>query len=287
VALSSHAASSEHALICWDGEEWSLRDLKSRNGTWINDTPLTGRTWRLIPGDRITFGDPSECWVWVEGDVPRAAAVSGDGQRIEATDHLLCLPDADEPSGLIYRSGAGWQLEREGQISSVRDQEVVQVAGTSFRLELPELDASSNRTRTLAAKRDIRVARALFCVSSDEEHVELTLEAASYSRQLPVHAFHYMLLVLARARIADARAGVRDEDAGWVYVDELTSQLVTDATKLNVDVCRARKLVDELGWFSNPEELIQRRKPSKQVRIGCSNLEEQGARAMVVARRKR
>jgi hypothetical protein len=64
-------------------------------------------------------------------------------------------------------------------------------------------------------------------------------------------------------------------------VDELTDQLAMDSTRLNVDVCRARKLLDDTRWFSNPEELIQRRKQTKQLRIGCASLEVCGAKNTV------
>jgi hypothetical protein len=277
VALTAQAASSEHASISWDGQEWLLRDLKSRNGTWINDTPLTGRTWRLATGDEITFGDPEERWSWVEGSPPRAAAARSDGSRVEATHQLFWLPDAERGEVVIYQSEQSWLLEQAGQTRAVQTGETVLVAGENFVLDLPEAEPSQSRTHTLAQTGDIRTARAVFTVSLDEEHVELTVEAIAGSRTLASHSFHYMLLLLARARVADARAGVQSEDAGWVYVEELAKQLTTDAMKLNVDICRARKLIDELAWFANPEELIQRRKTSKQLRLGCGHIDIRSA----------
>src|SRR5271157_4212571 len=40
------------------GEDWTVQDLDSKNGTYLNDTPLKART-RLIlkPGDRISAGN--------------------------------------------------------------------------------------------------------------------------------------------------------------------------------------------------------------------------------------
>lgn len=55
VRLESHRVSRRHAEIGWDGGVPSLRDLKSRNGTFVNGSPVT-RTL-LQPGDVLRVGD--------------------------------------------------------------------------------------------------------------------------------------------------------------------------------------------------------------------------------------
>jgi hypothetical protein len=57
-----------------DGSTWTVRDLDSANGTWINDAdePLAeGATHALVPGDRILMG----AWtsLTVQGGPPAAA----------------------------------------------------------------------------------------------------------------------------------------------------------------------------------------------------------------------
>jgi hypothetical protein len=57
-----------------DGSTWSVRDLDSANGTWINDAdePLAeGASHTLVPGDRILMG----AWtsLTVQGGPPAAA----------------------------------------------------------------------------------------------------------------------------------------------------------------------------------------------------------------------
>jgi hypothetical protein len=53
------AVSSHQCEFVWDGTRWSVRDLDSANGTWINDAdePLAeGAAHVLADGDRIRIG---------------------------------------------------------------------------------------------------------------------------------------------------------------------------------------------------------------------------------------
>ncbi len=55
VTIDDPLVSRRHALIRVDGEAPSIEDLDSRNGTRVNDVPLTGVT-PLADGDRIRIG---------------------------------------------------------------------------------------------------------------------------------------------------------------------------------------------------------------------------------------
>src|SRR5690606_8391731 len=52
---SDRAVSARHALLFYEEGSWFVRDLGSRNGTLVNDHPVT-EDCRLRNGDRITFG---------------------------------------------------------------------------------------------------------------------------------------------------------------------------------------------------------------------------------------
>src|SRR5712692_1281497 len=70
--------SRQHLMLEREGDEWTVRDLNSKNGTLLNGVRLT-TTSRLRPGDRITaghllliYGDTAEIKtgpvVFVEGE---------------------------------------------------------------------------------------------------------------------------------------------------------------------------------------------------------------------------
>src|SRR5699024_12790339 len=52
--LPDTGVSRQHAEITWDGRDAILVDLKSTNGTTVNDTPV--ENWLLADGDVITVG---------------------------------------------------------------------------------------------------------------------------------------------------------------------------------------------------------------------------------------
>lgn len=54
--------SRNHAELTWDGRNWIVRDLSSRNGLWVNGVKVTEHT--LNVGDQIGVG---QTWLRVEG----------------------------------------------------------------------------------------------------------------------------------------------------------------------------------------------------------------------------
>ena len=53
--LEDEQVSRHHAQVEPDGDGAAIVDLESRNGTYVNDRPVSGRQ-RLAPGDRIRVG---------------------------------------------------------------------------------------------------------------------------------------------------------------------------------------------------------------------------------------
>src|SRR4051812_42398476 len=64
VRIDAPYVSTEHAALRWTGEGWELRDLASRNGTFVGDHRLDiGQRVRIAPGVPIRFGRSTEIWL--------------------------------------------------------------------------------------------------------------------------------------------------------------------------------------------------------------------------------
>lgn len=58
ICLASRVVSRMHARLYREEDKWKIRDLHSRNGTWVNDEALTGdKAVGLKNGDEIRFAD--------------------------------------------------------------------------------------------------------------------------------------------------------------------------------------------------------------------------------------
>src|SRR5690606_31175895 len=75
---------------------------------------------------------------------------------------------------------------------------------------------------------DIHHATLRFAVTRDEEHVELTVISELRRIELGARAHFYLLLTLARARLAEAQTGSDAGDHGWLYQDDLAQMLGID-----------------------------------------------------------
>ncbi len=69
LCVPSADASRRHCEVAGDGREYVIRDLGSRNGTFVNGERLI-RERRLRPGDRIEIGSHTITFCELEADVP-------------------------------------------------------------------------------------------------------------------------------------------------------------------------------------------------------------------------
>ncbi|MEO6066821.1 MAG: trypsin-like peptidase domain-containing protein [Gemmatimonadales bacterium] len=80
-------ASTRHAAILKAGETWTVRDLGSANGTFVNSEKVTADR-RLHTGDQIRFGTKGPVVaVEVAGEAPPAAATRLSGATAAALPH--------------------------------------------------------------------------------------------------------------------------------------------------------------------------------------------------------
>lgn len=275
VVVPTTSASSVHASIEWrGGGSWELKDLGSRNGTFLNGERIESGAWRrLEPRAVLAFGTPELTWTVEDLDRPQAEAKCRETGDVRfSTDHILTLnEDPNDWADVVEDVPGSWVLELRGRCDPVADQQTIEVGGNHWTLTLPTAEP---RTEPIggaveAVAADVRMR---FRVSADLEHVQVLvtfkdLEWAS-SR-----AYARALLELANARLRDRDQGGHPEEHGWLYADDLCAQAGYESeSRLNVEIHRARREFARAG-LPNAATLVQRRRGTRQIRIGTAALE--------------
>src|SRR5215475_8115771 len=75
--------SRQHFAFEPEGEDWTVQDLGSKNGTFVNNIPLKARLI-LKPGDRVTAGHLVIVFSPADGD-PHAGVVVFEGETSSPT----------------------------------------------------------------------------------------------------------------------------------------------------------------------------------------------------------
>jgi hypothetical protein len=265
--LESRRTSSEHASIGWYTDRWTLRDLGSSNGTTIDGRPVAPRDrFTLSCGNEITFGG-DETWTVVDVSPPAPCALLlGPQAYVWGTPSLIVLPSVDEPEASILPNGDQWLLDDGNGLSQPECGEIVQLASGYWRLLLPEIGGTRN---DLTARYEFDLAHAMLSFRVSPERVALRIEQGSHHVQLPSRACLYTLLALARLRMG---MDCNQPDAGWISSAELAEARGCMPEKVNVDIHRVRKLLEEAG-VHNTASLIER-DDAKRLRIGVTKLRE-------------
>ncbi|MCB9745310.1 MAG: FHA domain-containing protein [Alphaproteobacteria bacterium] len=268
--IEGASVSGRHALLRWTEEGWRLRDLGSRNGTWVDGRPVSaGEDVDLIAGQGLRLGE-EELRV-VSDEAPRAMAVPQDGgPPVFAEDGLLSLPpDAEEALVQLFQGADGaWLLEQDGESGPAP--EALELAGQRWRLHFP---AGVTATLGLEAPTLERVGLH-FRVSFDEEWAQLVLRTPTEEIELPGRTHHYLLLTLARRRGEDQAEGLPEAARGWLHQDELSHMLRISSSQVNLQVFRARKQLADAGVL-NAASLVERRGRSGQLRLGVARFTEE------------
>lgn len=267
--------SGEHATIVWTGTAWEIRDLGSRNGTFVDGERLSpGEPRTLEVGALLGWGTAEGSWSMAELGPPVATAqlLSGSAAVQVAEDGLLALPSPDEARVTVFEDlRGGWTGEFDGEQRPVLDGETLSIEGSAWRLSLPiplepTLDASVGGG-TLAQVQ-LRVG-----VSRDEEHVEVSLGRSGRWENLGARAHHHLILQLARARLSDqAQAGLSAGEHGWRYADDVCRMLAIEDLRLNTEIYRARKELLAAG-VQGASQLVERRRSTRSLRLGTAAVE--------------
>jgi len=266
--------SAVHAVLRWSGDAWELKDLGSRNGTFLDGQRLEpAAVLNLERGARIGFGMVESEWELFDAAPPDTMAVPLDGSAPACLDgELIALPSSDDPSATIYRGKAGdWVLERaEESLLKLANAQTFEAAGRLWRFCCCEVLPATLATPG-AADLDIRGVSLSFNVSRDEEYVHLRMTRGNQQFDLGQRAHNYLLLTLARCRLADAEQGLPDTSCGWMDQEELARDPSMAPPQLNIDVFRIRQQFAKTGIL-DPATIIERRHGPRQLRIGTGKL---------------
>jgi hypothetical protein len=244
--LEARHVSGEHATLAWTEGRWELRDLGSRNGTWVDGRRLAAGEAIAVPvGATLAFGDPGETWVLLEGGPPAAIAEElRTGALRTARDGILALPSDETPEVVVYADSAGrWLVEvNDSEPRRIDAELVLQAGGGTWRVHVPEQQVG---TAAVSVSKSIEAVALRFAVSRDEEHVQVTILYRGDEIALEAREHWYALLTLARQRTEDA--ALPPSEQGWIERDDLLKMLGLDSNALNVAIYRARRQLQAAG----------------------------------------
>ena len=273
--IEKNFVSNEHAVLQWNGERWDLRDLGSRNGTFLDGERIEpGVLVPLREGVSFEFGATEESWRLLDVSAPTPLARAEDGRaEVLGDDGLLALPDPENPEVTVFlRHGAIWVAERGDTEEAVTDRSLVVAGDRRWMLRLPETLVSTEGVSLKPPSAEEKLALR-FRVSRDEEHVELTAHEGERELDLGARAHHHVLLVLARQRLRDqSDESLPETSRGWLYQDDVARMLAIDEPRVNVDIYRARKQLAKAGALA-PVAVVERRAGTRQLRIGTGRIE--------------
>lgn len=269
IRVDDARVSGEHACFSWTNERWEVRDLGSRNGTFVKGQRLDpGGSSPIAAGDLIAFGSNALTFSLLDASPPVAQARHlTTGQILFAVDGLLALPSDEDPGASVYQDTDGrWIVEIDGEVRAASDGEVLKVHGEAYALHLPTSIEPTVEVRSEPSiLRDVELS---FRVSLNEENIELVVKNRGRVHVMPPRAYHYTLLTLARARLRDEEEGALPVSSrGWILVDALCRMLATDENRLNVEVFRIRRDFGAIG-FENAAGIVERQRGSRQLRVG-------------------
>ncbi|MEQ1504766.1 MAG: FHA domain-containing protein [Myxococcota bacterium] len=266
--LGDKRISGEHATVRWTGGGWEVRDLGSRNGTFVNgDRVASGAAAGLAAGARLSFGDPAPQYELTDAAAPGPLGRDRAGRWVGSVDGMLALPSAELPELVVYATSSGWIAEHGDDRRPVADGDVVEAGGQPFVLSLP---GGTDGTATVQAATPLEAVALRFGVSRDEEHVQLTLVTRSGRVPLEPREHGYVLLTLARQRLDD-RAQPTGEQ-GWIDRDRLLRMLHLDANGLNVAIYRARGQLAAAG-VEDAAQIVEVRRGQRRLGIAPDRIE--------------
>lgn len=261
--IEAEDVSRSHATIYWSQSKWLIQD-HSRNGTLVDGQLLRNTTAVLAMGSILQFGN-QEYGKWRLTDTaPPCSFIHSltDPHKMLLLDSCLALPDEQQPEAHFYMApDQRWHFETATGVTPLTN-------GAQFAIAAEQWAFVENEClqETIDHGRVLENAHFAFYLSPDEEDLRLGLFADNNLYDLGRRSHNFMLLTLARKRLADNAQGLAAADQGWMAVDDLEREVGKeiqrdiDAYYLNVQVFRLRKQLLELRLIGHLfADLIERR----------------------------
>jgi hypothetical protein len=275
LTLDEPYVSGVHAELRWMGAAWELKDLGSRNGTYLEGRRLDpSAPHRIGKGSRFAFGKREREWEMVDASPPPVMAVPlGGGEPALLEGDFIGLPSSDDPRATIYRTIDGlWVLESadEGPRPLV-DLQTFEAVGRLWRFSCAEMPPPTLATTSnpLHARFELRDLDLALGVSRDEEYVSLEMKYAGRDIDMGSRKHNYLLLTLARRRLEEKAQGLPETSCGWIDQEELAHDPSMAPPQLNIDVFRIRERFAKAGVI-DAVGIIERR--PGQLRFGTSRV---------------
>jgi len=276
--LDNPEASRLHASIFWNGSFWLIQDTSS-NGTFINnEVIITGIKRRLKIGDSVRFGALNAYpWVFNNDDAPKSMLVpikSSSAAPVEL-EGIMVLPNENSPEITLYQAKNGeWVCENEAGVTSLESGVKVSTNDNSWYF----VNADTFDSTKKAEQTDGNILASInlnFTVSKNEEHVSLCILFENKPIDLGERTHHYLLLILARKRMADHQSGLEDSEQGWIDKSLLSQQTGLDENYINIQIYRFRKqLIKAIPSAMQLIQIIERRRG--ELRFALKSVEING-----------
>jgi hypothetical protein len=274
--LTASHVSLQHASVRWtERGTWELRDLQSKNGTYINGQRIApGNPVRLELGAELAFGSLADVLVVEDISPPRPMLIRLDAEAepIFLRDGVLALPSLEEPTVSLFMSEGGqWYIDSRERVGQLSDGDMISVGTEHYRCSLPTTPDETEIIGNAPGVFSLAGVQLCLAVSRDEEQVNLTLRAGGREIALGIKACHYLLLTLARWRLNRDAPASTGANEGWIGVSDLLDLLRISEQRMNVDIFRIRQelkasgVVDAVG-------IIERDTLHRRLRLGTTNV---------------
>jgi len=265
--------SAQHATLSWTGACWLLRDLMSRNGTFVDGRRLpAGSCHPLLRGARIAFGTAASHWELIDASPPAVLVTSlAAARQMVAYDGILAIPSRTDPRAMLYRNSEGrWVVEKPNEsITPIAPMQTFTLGDDSWRFSSPPEPPEGAGDASVVTR--MAHVQLNFLVSSRDEPLQVQITYADRTIDLGVAECDRLLLALARRRLSDDARGVGPAASGWVDEEELASELAPRRFDLNAEICCVRQQFSRAEVL-DPGTIVSRRPRTRQLRIGTERI---------------